>query len=394
MILDGEFPPDERVEKEAVSLIKDGNQVSILCLNYGTRNDQEEHNGISVYRLKINKTLRNKLLATYLIFPFYRLFWSRAIRKFIRKFPVDVIHIHDLPLSDIGISLKKSHNIKIVCDQHEFYSKWIVNTAHYNTPVGKIVKYFSNWDQYEKKFLPEADLIITVEEPLKSLYICELKLKVDKIVILPNTPSISLFNHTKTDQNIIDRFKENFVIFYAGSIDVLRGINTIIEALPFLRNSIPNLKFVFAGRFNKKYYDPLKYIEKLGVSDLTEFLGWVPLSMLPSYIAASDICIHVPPAISLEVNNSIATKIYQYVLMNKPVIVGQARMMQKFVQENNIGLSIKESDPHDLAEKIHLLYSSPSLITEYANNTRRIASRYSWEETSKPLTEFYKNLTL
>ena len=108
------------------------------------------------------------------------------------------------------------------------------------------------------------------------------------------------------------------------------------------------------------------------------------------YIAASKVCIHVPPSISLEVNNSVATKIYQYLLMQKPVIVGQAKMMRELVENYRIGLCIKESDPHDLAEKIKLLYNNPGLLLEFSENAGKIASKYTWEETSRPLVEQYK----
>ncbi|MGE5406677.1 MAG: glycosyltransferase, partial [Methanosarcina sp.] len=172
----------------------------------------------------------------------------------------------------------------------------------------------------------------------------------------------------------------------------LRGIDTIIEALPLLRAHIPGLKFIFAGRFRGKYYNPVELIEKLGVTDMTDYLGWVPLEKLPYYVAASHICLHVPPATSMEVNNSIATKIYQYVLMNKPIIVGQARMMREFVEGNRVGLSIKESDPADLAEKIKMLYTSASLRNEFIENAKKIAPKYSWEETSKPFIKSYKKL--
>jgi glycosyltransferase involved in cell wall biosynthesis len=392
MILDSEFPPDERVEKEAVSLINAGNSVSILCLNYGSLASEELYKGIHIHRIKINRTFRNKLLGTFLITPFYRIIWRRSIIRLLAKFPAGIIHIHDLPLSDIGISLQKSHKIKIVCDQHEFYSNWIVNTAHYNTFPGRIVKALSNWKKYERINLNKADLVITVEEPLRKIYLSEVGIDPEKIIVIPNTPSVSVFNHQILDNEIIDRYRNNFMIFYAGHLDILRGIDTIIESLPLLRDSVPGLKFVFAGQFTSKYYNPLKYIEKLGVSDMTEYLGWKPLSILPSYIAASNVCIHVPPATSLEVNSTVSTKIYQYIMMRKPVIVGSAVMMRQFVEDNMIGLSSKDSDPEDLAEKIKLMFNNPDLLKQFSENAGKIASQYSWEETSKPLIESYNNL--
>ena len=392
MILDSEFPPDDRVEKEALTLIRAGNNVSMICLNYGNHKGHEVYMGLGIRRLSINKTLRNKIMATYLVLPFYRWFWKNAISKFIKENHVDVIHIHDLPLSDIAVRLRRTQKISVVCDQHEYYSNWIVNTAHYNTFTGKIVKSLSNWKKYEIRNLSHADIVITVEEPLKSIYISETGIKEDKIVVLPNTPLASVFDHTKRNSALAEKYRDKFVVFYAGHIDILRGLNTIIESLPLLRDRIPDLRFVFAGHYTEKYYDPLKYIDELGVTDLTEYLGFVPLEELPYLIAASNVCIHVPPAISREVNSSIATKIYQYLLMNKPIIVGQAKMMKEFVEGNRIGVSIKDSDPCDLAAKIEMLHSSPSLIAEFTDNCRKIAHKYCWEETSLPFVECYQKL--
>ena len=37
MILDQEFPPDPRVQNEAISLIKAGHEVFLFCLHYGSQ---------------------------------------------------------------------------------------------------------------------------------------------------------------------------------------------------------------------------------------------------------------------------------------------------------------------------------------------------------------------
>jgi glycosyltransferase involved in cell wall biosynthesis len=67
-------------------------------------------------------------------------------------------------------------------------------------------------------------------------------------------------------------------------------------------------------------------------------------------------------------------------------------MMREFVEDNRIGLSIKESDPKDLAEKIKLLYLNPDLRKEFSENAGKIASKYTWEQTSKSLIESYNKL--
>lgn len=394
MILDGEFPPDERVEKEALSLTSAGNRIFILCLNYGKQKDSENYRGIEILRITINKSLRNKMQALYLIFPLYRILWRKKIKSVIREKSIDVIHIHDLPLSDIGIRFRKKYSLRVVCDQHEFYSNWIVKTAHYNTFAGKLISFFSNWEKYERSNLSKADLVITVESPLRDLYVNTRNVDNKKIIILPNTPLKSLFNYENVDKTIVESYRNYFVLLYAGHIDILRGIDTIIGALPIVRNAIPGFRFILAGKFNKRYYDPLAYAKQLGVDDMIEYHEWIPLNQLPSYIAASRICIHIPPAISREVNSTIASKIYQNIVMNKPTIVGQAEMMKNFIEKNNIGVSIKESDAADLADKLKLLYSDPELVRLLEENTKLIAEKYYWEVTSAPLLGHYRSFQI
>ncbi len=388
MILDKEFPPDERVEKEATSLIKAGFDVFILCLDFNKRMHFEIYKNIKVVRIKINKFLRNKLFGLFLILPVYRLLWQNRIIKVVKDNNIEILHIHDLPLSDIGLKLKKRMNLKLVCDQHEYYSNWIVNVASYNTFFGKIIKSFSNWEKYEKKCLSQADLVITVEEPLKLCYIQEVKILPEKIITLPNTPNKDVFNICKVDQNIINKYKNKFVIFYAGGIDTLRGINVILESLIDLKKTIPNILFVIAGTVYKGY-NLGKNVKKFGVEDLIDFVGWIPLVKLPSYIYASTVCVFTPPSTWKEINQTVATKIYQYIAMEKPIIVSQAKMMKQFVLENKIGFAIKDMDSMDFTNKVLKLYQNKQVLDVFAENSRKIKHKYCWEDTVDILIQRY-----
>ena len=50
MILDKTFPPDPRVENEAISLIEKGNEVFLFCLKYDQNMDDVLIKGIKVKR--------------------------------------------------------------------------------------------------------------------------------------------------------------------------------------------------------------------------------------------------------------------------------------------------------------------------------------------------------
>ncbi len=149
MILDRDFPPDDRPEKEAISLIRAGHDVHLLCYTATGKPLKEIYKGIKLTRFNLNEKLHKKLSAAYLVLPFYRWIYTKQIESFIKENDLDILHFHDLPMTDIGYKLAKKYKIKIVCDQHEYWSNWIGKTYHYNTFPGKIVKYFSPWEKYE-----------------------------------------------------------------------------------------------------------------------------------------------------------------------------------------------------------------------------------------------------
>lgn len=390
MVLDTEFPPDPRVEKEIRSLTKAGFAVAIAAYTRKGRHTEEVYNGYTIYRKKIS-SLMYRSSAACLLHPFYFWFWYRFLDRILKCGDYTVIHIHDLPLSKTGYKLAKKYRLKLVCDQHEYYSNWIVRTRHYNTRVGKVVKMFSNWVKYERKYLQKADLVITVEESLRNIYIEHVGILPEKIITLPNTPDIESINPSNIDTAIIKKYASHFVLFYAGTIDHLRGIDFIIEALEVLSKDIKNVLFVIAGKENKSF-SIAKLMKKYNVRGYVEFVGWVPVTLLPSYIAASNVCLSVPKADNIEVNNAIPTKVYQYAAMGKPILVSEARLMKEFVVENNLGFSINYGNIGQFCEIIKKIRNEPEISEHFREHGVNLIKRYSWEHTALNFLKFYSYL--
>jgi glycosyltransferase involved in cell wall biosynthesis len=385
MVLEKEFPPDERVEKEAYSLSLAGNKIIIACFTFTNKPSAEDFKYYRVIRKPIPKLIY-KSSAAILLIPFYFRYWKRHLEQIIIDEKINVIHIHDLPLSKTGYKLCKKYGLKLVCDQHEYYSNWIIHTAHYNTLAGKIIRRLSNWRKYEKKYLNKADLVITIEEPLRKEYIDKIKISTDKIIKIPNTPLKRVFNTNNIKQDIIHYYKNDYVIFYAGGIDILRGIEMVINALPVIKNKIPNVKFVLAGQIQKGF-DLYNNARNSNVYNLVSFVGWIPVEDLPSYIFASKICVFTPPVNREEINKTIATKIYQYASMGRPILVSKAELMKQFVESNKLGYSV--SNYKEFADKVIFLYNNPLEYQKISENNLSISGKYHWEVTVNQLIEFY-----
>src|SRR5664279_54251 len=121
MLLDNQFPPDIRVEKEASSLIKDGNEVAILSYNFGSRNKEEIINRIRLFRFRIPTQAAKKILGLSLQLPFYRWLWQIEITKISKLYNFDAVHIHDLPLCTLIPFIKEKFKVPVIADMHENY---------------------------------------------------------------------------------------------------------------------------------------------------------------------------------------------------------------------------------------------------------------------------------
>ena len=107
MVLSSKFPPDSRVEKEAISLSENGHEVHIICYSDGINPELEVTKHFTIHRFKFSSFRKNKLSALALIYPMYFLLWIKQVKKIYTIFKFNAIHIHDLPLSKIGYFFKK-----------------------------------------------------------------------------------------------------------------------------------------------------------------------------------------------------------------------------------------------------------------------------------------------
>jgi len=57
MILDKTFPPDPRVQNEAMALLKNGHEVLLFCLHYGDQISYEKMEGLEIFRYRSNSLL-------------------------------------------------------------------------------------------------------------------------------------------------------------------------------------------------------------------------------------------------------------------------------------------------------------------------------------------------
>ena len=390
MILDAPFPPDPRVENEAVSLVENGHEVFLFCLKYANEKASDTINGIQVKRYSSN-TFEYKLSALAYTIPLYSVIMQKKIAKFIKETNIEALHIHDMRIAGAVYKVNVNLNLPVVLDLHDNMPEVMKLYPHLQKFPGKYLISPKKWKQKEEEFIKKANKVIAVSPEFIETLAVRLPLEKDKLVLVPNTIRKTFFEDYKVNETIIKKYQSNFVILYLGDTHLRRGIQTAITALLKLKDTIPEIKLVIVGK-NTSDIILRKQVKDLQLEQFVDFEGWQNVSLFQSYILASEICIS-PLHRNLQHDVAYANKIFQYMSLAKPLLVSDAIAQKKLVEKVACGLVHKERDSKDFSNKVLALYKSKPLRMELGESGRKfIQNEFSWEQTSKNLINLYNNM--
>ena len=391
MILDKTFPPDPRVENECAALIEKGHLVFLFCLKYKEELTSEKFNGIDIKRYASNK-LEFKLSALTFTIPFYSNIMAKRILKFLVENSIDVVHIHDMVIADAVLKANKNLKLPLVLDLHENRPEIMKLYPHLGKFPGKQLISAKKWKKKEEEFIRRVYKTIVVTQEAKSEIENRIELHKDRIIIVPNSVKKSFYTDVILNENIINRYKDKYVLLYLGDTGIRRGLLTAIEAVKELKMSIPNLKLVIVGS-NTSDSILQNTVKDYGLEEYVDFEGWKDVGLFPSYIVASALGIS-PLYRNIHHDTTYANKLFQYMSFSKPVLVSDATAQEQLIIKTKSGLVHKEKDVEDFTNKVLDLYNNPELSKELGKNGKSfIENEFCWEKVSQNLVDLYDGLS-
>ncbi len=389
MVLESTFPHDNRVEKEARSLIQAGHELFLLC--YADGNDQTEEiwKGIRIIRIPLRRSTAKKMLGLFFIAPFFHLYWKKVIEQFVLHYHVEILHIHDLPLCGPALKVAQKHNLNVVCDMHEDFANWVLNTPLYNQGFKKYLRVFQRWKQYERDCLRACYKIIGVSAPLVEKMITEYNLKRENVICVPNTPDLELFvagNELETNDS------NSFRLVYSGGIDPLRGIQNVIPIVPEIVKLIPEFEFVILG--DGRYLQELKQLAtSYHLEKVIDFKGFCSIEVMKDIIKSCHVGVY--PQLKYEgIDETMPTKLYQYCALGLPVISSDHTLPKEFIEQYDCGFTLNfETEKTKFVDVLFDLKHHELKRREMgARGKNAIHQYYNWNATVIPLIEMYNQL--
>ena len=403
MILDVSrgFPPDIRVEKEARVLIKAGFKVSLLAQKASSSQKSYEKldYGIEIYRheIQFKEDFFQKMLTKISL---VKEGWLSAIDNFVKEVQPDVLHAHDFTIVPTALIIAEKRKLPLVADLHENMPAALVAYRSNLEPLRKlrssIINNYYLWCWHEKRKLQVCSRIIVVVPEAAERILNNYDISPEKVRIVSNTEDETTFSISDLDEKIIQHYKESWAALYIGGIGPHRGIDTAIRAATLAGKNIPDFKLLVVGIQDPKQRQQIMLIaENANASNYLEVVDWVPPKKVSSYIAASKVCL-VPHNDFEHTNTTVPHKLFQYMIMKKPVIVSSCAPLKRIIEDTGSGLVFNVNSSESLADSLIKLYEDGNELAErYGENGYQAAlGKYSWKNDSGRLVKMYNDLSL
>jgi len=394
MVLDGFYPFDIRVEKEATSLISAGFEVTVVCYRNKGQSKEEEHKGIHIIRTDriigvpqkgIADIVRSAFGINYLLAPLVRSQVGEA----------DALHAHDLPVFKTAFSIGKKHGLPVVLDLHENFPEGILTWFTWRKePLvrlkNRLFFNYKNWLAKEKYAVDNADRIIAVVDEMRERVIRLHGVAAGKFVIVSNTEPKDLYDSRRLPTSATQT--KNIV--YVGSIGPHRGVDTAIEAMPDIVSSDPEVRLVIVGSGNADTIAHLKELaSNLGVRDQVEFTGQLPYEDALQRMVGALLNI-IPHHSNGQNESTIPHKLFQIFLSGYPMMVSSCAPLKRIVGDNGAGVVFEAGNPTDFSEKVMWALENRDALEKMTERGKELVLEggYDWASDADRLVTMYDKL--
>jgi glycosyltransferase involved in cell wall biosynthesis len=323
---------------------------------------------------------------------------EEAWAPYLERFRPDVIHAHDMHTPGIGVRLadrlerarggQRGARPKVVYDAHEYVNGVTL------TPERKLA-----YTGLEQRFIRRADAVVTVSGRLAEMLRDRYELPVLPTVVT-NAPLLHADQPDEPDQpdeadqpgdgparpdlrRRIGLAEGVPLLVYSGAVAPMRGITTLVEALPLLPDAHVAL---VCGEKGGHVAELVALAADRGVADRFHLAPYVAPSQVATYLSSATVGV-IPILHTLNHEIALITKYYEYMHARLPILVSDVEAMAARTRELGNGEVFTAGDPRALADAARVLLADRA--TYQSRYTDELLEDNSWEAQARVLADRY-----
>ena len=359
--------PDPRVEKVGRALIAAGYSVNVIGWDRdGSLPQQDILDGISIQRLPIRAKYGRGLGNLPQLMKWQWGLWRWLIQH---RQEYDVIHACDFDTILPAIWMKTFFAKRVIYDIFDFYADHLRATP---AVIKIIIRRLDLWA------IGRVDALILADDS-RIAQVASSKPRL--IAVIYNSPEDFWVEFSNADSSK----NGNLRLAYVGLLQIERGL---LQMLMVLKNH-PEWCLELAG-FGGDEAEILALATNL---PNVNWHGRVSYEQALQLSAKADVLFATyDPAIPNHKYSS-PNKIFEAMMLGKPIIVAAGTNMDRIVAESNSGCIVTYGDIPALEETLQSLAADPELVRKLGENARMAyETRYHWALMSQRLTELYEKV--
>lgn len=252
----------------------------------------------------------------------------------------------------------------------------VKNRCYHNSKLASVIRCESMKYHRRHKLYQYVDYFVVPTEFTRNILIRG-GFDKDKVVKVP-----TFIDCTDIEPSFVH---QNYILFL-GRLVPEKGAKYAVEAMRYLKK-YPNLKLKITGELTEQDSEIRELIEKNGLEERVEFVGFQRGRELQELIANS-LCV-VCPAIWYENMPNTVIEAYAY---GKPVIASDIGCFPELVEDGKTGFLFEPKNAEALADKIEFLFLTDDKRTEMGKRAREKAETdFSPGRHFETLQELFEN---
>ncbi|MGB4125797.1 MAG: glycosyltransferase family 4 protein, partial [Dethiobacteria bacterium] len=291
----------------------------------------------------------------------------------------DLVHAHDWLVAYAGRGIKHIFQMPLIASIHA--TEFGRNHGLHND---------------EQRYIGEVEWSLTYEawrvicnsrymrEEIESVF----NLPPDKISIIPNGIRPAAFQVSSPDPAVRQRFaaSQEKILFFIGRLVREKGVQVLLEALPIIKERIPNVRVVIAGR--GPYAEELHRISlHLGLDQQVTFAGYIDEETRNQLYAHADVAVFpsLYEPFGLVALEAMAT--------GTPVVVSDTGGFAETVVHGVNGIRVAPGNASELAGQVCTLLGDPELARRLAGRALQdVEEKFSWPSIARRYEAIYQQI--
>jgi glycosyltransferase involved in cell wall biosynthesis len=379
VVYDGDYPWDVRVWKVTTYLGDHGHEVHLVCRNLARRPEEEALDGIRIHRLR---PLSSAKLNALLTFPaFLNPTWLGRIADVVTARGIEALIVRDLPLALAAVAVGRRHGVPVLLDMAENYPAMLRDMRRFERfrLQNVLVRNPLLATLVERVATRLADQVVVVIEEARDRLL-RTGVPADRISIVRNTPKVELTRFpTAWGAPACDPTK--LTVAFVGGLEPMRGLEAALEMIAAAVRRVPELRLTIIGDGRWKS-DLEAQARALGVGEYVEFAGRREYQRALFEILRADIGL-IPHRVTAHTNSTIPNKLFEYMLLGKPVLATDMAPVRRLIEEARCGMVYRTRE--EGVEALVRLRNETVRRRLGENGRRAVLDRYHWDQDGATL---------